>query len=90
MRAYAFAGRQDEARALLAEQEKGEPTLWNYYTVPSAYLALGEKEKAIQMLEEAYEVHCPWLWAIKVEYLYEPLRGDPRIQDLARRMGLPL
>jgi len=89
VRALAFAGRKDEARKLLTEQEKQRPTLWDYMAVPSAYLALGDKDEAIRWLEAGYKAHSPWLPWIKEEYLYEPLRSDPRFQDLVRRMNLP-
>jgi TolB-like protein/Tfp pilus assembly protein PilF len=89
VRALAFAGRKDEARKLLTEQEKQKPTLWDYMVVPSAYLALGDKDEAIRWLEAGYKAHSPWLPWIKEEYLYEPLRSDPRFQALVRRMNLP-
>jgi tetratricopeptide (TPR) repeat protein len=89
VRALAFAGRKDEARKLLTEQEKQKPTLWDYMVVPSAYLALGDKDEAIRWLEAGYKAHSPWLPWIREEYLYEPLRSDPRFQDLVRRLNLP-
>jgi tetratricopeptide (TPR) repeat protein len=89
VRALAFAGRKDEARKLLMEQAKQKPTLWDYMAVPSAYLALGDKDEAIRWLEAGYRARSPWLPWIREEYLFEPLRSDPRFQDLVRRMNLP-
>jgi serine/threonine protein kinase len=53
------------------------------------YTRLGEKEKAFDWLERAYQEHNMWLAAIKVEPKWDSLRSDPRFQDLLRRIGLP-
>ncbi len=38
-------------------------------------------------LKQPYEIRSPpWLPWIGEEYLFEPLRGDPRLADLMRRM----
>jgi hypothetical protein len=38
-------------------------------------------------VNQAYEIRFPpWFPWIGVEYLFEPLRGDPRLEDLMRRM----
>jgi hypothetical protein len=58
------------------------------YRQAALYAALGEKDKAFQWLEVAYrsrESFTPWL---KLP-LFAPLRSDPRLQDLLRRMNLP-
>jgi len=51
------------------------------------YAALGDKDKAFVQLDRAY---AGWqlLW-IKVEPLYDPLRDDPRFQELVRKVGFP-
>jgi TolB-like protein/Tfp pilus assembly protein PilF len=86
-RAYAFAGREQEARMLLAEIESTEMTLWGGFTTPSVYVALGDIDGAFRTLEQGYEIRFPpWFPWIGVEYLFEPLRGDPRLEDLMRRM----
>jgi TolB-like protein/DNA-binding winged helix-turn-helix (wHTH) protein/Tfp pilus assembly protein PilF len=59
----------------------------------SLYALLGEKARALQALENAYqkrkEERCPWLRSLKVNPVFDDLRGDPRFQDLLRRVGLP-
>jgi serine/threonine-protein kinase len=52
------------------------------------YCDAGDYQRAIDWLEEAYEVRDPMLPYIG-DPGYDPLRSDPRFQALVRRMGLP-
>ncbi|HEV1993322.1 MAG TPA: winged helix-turn-helix domain-containing protein [Candidatus Acidoferrum sp.] len=53
-----------------------------------AYIALGDNEQAFGWLEKAYSQHSNAMITLKVEPGYDPLRSDPRFQDLLRRVGL--
>jgi hypothetical protein len=53
-----------------------------------AYLGLGDKDAAFVWLEKAYAQHSNSITTLKVDPIYDPLRGDPRLQDLLRRVGL--
>jgi len=48
--------------------------------------ALGEKDQAFEWLEKAYQTHDTTMF--KVEPSFDPLRDDPRFQDLLLRMNL--
>ena len=52
------------------------------------YIDAGDSERAIDWLEEGYEVGDPNLPYLGMP-LFDPLRSDPRFQELARRMNLP-
>lgn len=54
-----------------------------------AYLYLGDKDKAFDWLNRAYQEHSMELYALAVDPSVDPLRSDPRFQDLLRRIGLP-
>ncbi len=56
-------------------------------TFAKIYAFLGDKDQAFKWLEEAYEEHDLVL-NIKVNPDWDPLRDDPRFQDLLRRMNL--
>src|SRR6266853_3222553 len=89
VRAYAHAGRRAEALRLLDElkrrQQKGYvPTA----AFVNAYLGLGDNEQAFAWLENAYKEHSMILQYIRVHPFFDPLRGDPRLADLVRRVGL--
>jgi len=88
-RAYAVAGRRAEAQRLVEELL----SLSRKRYVPPVYMAiiyigLGEKEKAFTWLEKAYADRSDWMTLLNTEPLFDPLRSDPRFQDLLRRVGL--
>jgi hypothetical protein len=51
-------------------------------------MALEDKDQAFAWLEKAYEAHSTSLTALQVDPTYDPLRGDPRYQELLHRIGL--
>ena len=89
--AYAAVGRREEARRILAKLKKlHEQGLVPSGSIAILYGALGELDEAFAWLEKAYEERDPELTYMKVpNRRFEPLRHDPRFQDLLHRMGLP-
>ena len=55
----------------------------------ATYANLGDKDRAIQFLEEYYGAGDRRSVYFKVDPRWDPLRSDPRFQDLLRRMNLP-
>jgi hypothetical protein len=55
---------------------------------PSFYLSLGDRQRSLQELENAYEARDPWLVGLKVDRVFDPLRSDPRFIELLRKVGL--
>jgi hypothetical protein len=53
-------------------------------------MRLGDKEEALKYLEKGYQERDGGLTYIAVDPLYDPLRSDPRFQNLLRRMNLPI
>ena len=53
------------------------------------YIYAGDYDRAMDWLEEAYEIHEPSLPYIGTKPLYDPLRSDPRFQDVLRRVNVP-
>ncbi|HWO30076.1 MAG TPA: hypothetical protein VNO32_14885, partial [Candidatus Acidoferrum sp.] len=53
-----------------------------------AHIGMGNNDAAVAWLETAHAQHSNGLTALKVDPVYDPLRGDPRFQDLLRRVGL--
>jgi TolB-like protein/Tfp pilus assembly protein PilF len=63
------------------------------YVPPSAlasvHIGLGQNEEALELLELAYERRDVVLVWLKVRRYFDPLRDDPRFQELLRRMNFP-
>jgi tetratricopeptide (TPR) repeat protein len=53
------------------------------------YARLGEVDKAIQCLEQSYRERDGMLVLLKAHEWWDPLRSDPRFEDLVRRIGIP-
>jgi len=87
--ACAVSGERNEARKILAKlkalHQKG---LAASGSIGILYGALGEFDEAFAWLQKAYAERDPELTYIKIGRRFEPLRRDPRYQELVRRIGL--
>jgi DNA-binding SARP family transcriptional activator len=86
--AQAMAGARDEARRLLDELQA--PLSRKYispYCLALIHLALGDDEKTLAMLEEAYKERVSQLFWLNVEPRFKRLRAHPQFRDLLRRLG---
>ena len=46
-------------------------------------------EEVFDWLERGYRERDPWMILLKVSPASDPLRSDPRFDDLLRRIGFP-
>jgi tetratricopeptide (TPR) repeat protein len=53
------------------------------------YAAIGERDRAFYWLDRAFEANDPFLFFLRVMPLYDPLRSDPRFDQILRRLGIP-
>lgn len=58
------------------------------YNIALLYARLGEKDKAFEFLEKAYNERSPLLVAIRCDHELDTLRADARFADLLHRVGL--
>jgi eukaryotic-like serine/threonine-protein kinase len=58
------------------------------YSIAEGYMRLGQKDKAFEWLEKAYQDHDSGLVSIAVEPMFDPVRSDPRFRAIIRRMKL--
>jgi TolB-like protein/Flp pilus assembly protein TadD len=84
---YAAAGRRAEAHKELEELlSEGRSTL--PYALSLVYIRLGECDRALELLEEAFESRNTHLHDLNIDPEFEPLRCDQRFISLVRRVGL--
>jgi len=87
--AYAVAGNRREAEKVLQTlSNRARKSYVSPFDVALIYTALGEKDKAFALLDKAVAEHSTFLVYTKWEPRLDPLRSDPRFQDLLKRIGL--
>ncbi|MDQ3244223.1 MAG: hypothetical protein M3Q09_10880 [Gemmatimonadota bacterium] len=87
--ALARAGRMDEARTLLRKATESPAARQSTQRgmVAAALDAIGEREKAIEVLHEAVNDHDLWLAHYLTAAPYDGLRKDPRVRQLFSRIS---
>jgi tetratricopeptide (TPR) repeat protein len=85
--AYAKLGQRQEAEDVLKQWLAKNKYISSYW-VAIVYTALGEKDKAFDQLEKAYKAHDWFMERVKTDPFLDPLRDDPRMNDLLKRVGL--
>jgi hypothetical protein len=80
---------RDQAERILNDLKNRSPQASsNAPEVAMVYVGLGEKDSAMAWLEKAYaERFSPW---VLMRPCFNPMRSDPRFQDLLHRIGLIL
>ena len=87
--AYAKIGRRSEAEAVIKQLKALPRTQYVMsYNLATIYAALGERDEALVELEKAYRERDWFTSRLKVDPFMDSLHGDPRFQDLVRRVGL--
>jgi serine/threonine-protein kinase len=88
--ACALAGDERGARAILQRLESRALTEYIApYHLAYIHTGLGEYERAMDLLERAYEERAGAIYAIGGSFLFAPLRGHARYQALLERLKLP-
>jgi len=85
--AYAVSGKREKAVKMLNDLKNRPHEASNAPEIALVYVGLGQKDQAMAWLEKAYaERFNP---GVLLRPCFDPLRSDPRFQDLLRRLGLP-
>jgi Flp pilus assembly protein TadD len=89
-RIYASAGRKKEAESILGQLEQLSKTAYvSSFDLALIYVLLGNKERALGLLETAFEARDPELVRLRRDPFLDTLRADRRFHDLMRRMKFP-
>jgi serine/threonine-protein kinase len=87
-RAYAVSGKDGYLRMLLSQQREGAKPGWQRMNVVITLTQLGETDEAFALLEDLYSQRQGDMVFLGVGAWWDPLRSDPRFQDLVRRIGI--
>lgn len=57
------------------------------YRLAAVYVALGDKDRALDLIETDYRQRNSWVNWLKVDPVMDPLRNEPRFKKLMRKMN---
>jgi TolB-like protein/Tfp pilus assembly protein PilF len=87
---YARADRTLQSRRIVEESEKawkvGDGSSW---WIAAVHARLGDTDAAFEWLERAFDERATFLVFLKFHPLFDALHGDPRFDDLVKRIGIP-
>ncbi len=84
------SGRSEDARSLIPELiEHHRVRGTGASVVASAYASVGDREKAFEWLERAFQERSGYLALVAADSPYESMWADPRFRKLLERMELP-
>jgi eukaryotic-like serine/threonine-protein kinase len=86
---YAISGNKAEAQKLIGELQKlSKQRYVSPFCIATIYAGLGEEDQALDWLEIAHEERSGWLIWLKADPYCDPLRFNPRFEQLLRRMRI--
>jgi serine/threonine protein kinase/tetratricopeptide (TPR) repeat protein len=88
---YGLRGKRKEAEEVLRgfTDLRRQGKYASSYAIAVVDAGLGDKERALAHLEDAYRERSHWLVWLKRDPRWESLRREPRFQNLVRKVGLP-
>ena len=89
---YACAQGGERKQALVALTKLDQLGRKRYvapYYMAIAWTGLGDHDRAIYFLNEAYRIKSSNLETLQADPLFDPLRSDPRFQELLNKIGFP-
>ena len=85
----ARSGQADEARAILAALERQRQTGYvSPVSFATIHLGFGDTEAALDWTERAFEDRRGWMAYLRVNPIFDPVRGHPRFEALCEAMRL--
>jgi Flp pilus assembly protein TadD len=87
-RAYVASGKRSEAVKLLDDLKKRSNPGYSYAAeIAMIYASMGDNDQAMSWLEKGFEER--FNPGVLLRPGFDPLRSDPRFQNLLHRVGLP-
>jgi TolB-like protein/Flp pilus assembly protein TadD len=78
--------REAEAELAAMKADIGDSAAYQYAEI---YAQWGDTSKALDWLEVAYRLPDPGIGTLRVDTLVDPLRKEPRFQEIERKLNLP-
>jgi TolB-like protein/Tfp pilus assembly protein PilF len=87
---YGILGRRAQAERILADMRREAAESYvSPYDFTLVYLGLGEREETLSWLKRCVEGRVNWLvWLLK-DPRWDPMRSEPRFQEIVRMVGFP-
>jgi len=87
--AYGMVGKVTDARQVLRHlEELSRERYVSPYHMAYVYTGLGEEDRAMDLLERAYQERAGSIYGVRGAFLFAPLRSHPRFKSLLRKMNL--
>jgi len=87
--AYAYGASGDRARATAEMQDLKKVSLNGQvlpFNLALVYTGLGDRQRALDYLEQAYASDSQWMGWLKKDRIFDPLRSEPRFVALLRKL----
>lgn len=87
---YARQGRLSDAQAAIEQlKQEVERSGIGRYEIALIYAGLGDTNNAFEWLERSFGSRDKGMTYLRIDPCLDPLRADPRLRDLMRRVGFP-
>lgn len=86
---YVVSGKKEQALQIVNDPEvQNKLTSNDFRSMAMVFAALGDNDKCFEWLEKSYALHEESLCNLKVDPKMDPVRPDPRYDELLKRIGL--
>jgi tetratricopeptide (TPR) repeat protein len=86
---YAMLGLTEEAKVILRECEEASaherPEDVNHQSLALIHLKLGNKDRALEWLEKAFEARTSTPFRVKLSPFFDEITSDPRFEELMKK-----
>ncbi len=91
---HAATGKEEEARAVadeLIERQKSsmDPPFVMPLAVALVYAQLGDHDSFFAWMDRSFANRDSWLIMLRADRSFDPVRDDPRFEELVERIGIP-
>jgi serine/threonine-protein kinase len=86
---YNLMGQRDKTRRILDELiERSEKEYISPYGIALLHFVLGENDLGFSCLDKASETRDGWMVQIKIDFLLDNVRSDPRFKEILKKINL--